>query len=651
MVQRQPCRMQVSINRTAGMCGGSLRPSGALRLVWPSPAPRTGGRGQASTDTCCPSQRQLGRTPRVPPVLATAADASLGDWKRIDDFLDWFKCNGGKLHSCLGIQRTSSGFGVTVESLPDDQSRASSDHEALISVPSKLCINAATAEAHPVSALWSWAWPDQPSNAGGGSGRWRPADADEVLQQSQRLGIDPMGPLRAEQIRVALFLLAESRDPSSWWQPYLLMLPTVEELQRNALFWDDESLYGYYDVALAECALRDQANAQAIYKHFVTPGFPSCCGSLPTLDELKWALAVAESRALFGSFGSGVSYCALLPMIDLVNHGAIPLEEPVAASDDSCVALEGTEVRLQEANCMAVDRGRGVTSLVPIAKGSLRPGVELLHSYNKYAPRWDGVLPAHVSLLSYGFLGSDTPGCTIQSHTMFPKSPHGERMRKDFESEVSGALPWWRPSKNSIRECEKDCAELARDLEGCREGTLEETQLRYRLGKALAVGYEAIARVEANGGPAMDAVVEMGQEGYRSRDPGARLFWRSVLDHRRGLGARQSHQEFPPVPIGSAWASVDQTLGQGSARAAEVVDVDVVEAVVGDSAEQRKAPAEASSFTMEDVVRLLADPETAALMAQPEVQAALQRCTTGQTSMAEEPELQELTRLMGERLQ
>ena len=574
-----------------------------------------------------------------------AAQASLSDCKRIDDFLDWFTCNGGKLHGCLGIQRTSSGFGVTVESLPDHARGASS----LISVPSKLCINAATAEAHPVSALWSWAWPGAD---GGSSGRWRPADADEVLQQSQRFGIDPMGPLRAEQVRVALFLLAESCDPNSWWQPYLRMLPTVDELQRHALFWDDESLYGYYDVALAECALRDQANAQAIYKHFVAPGFPSCCGSLPTLDELKWALAVAESRALYGSFGSGVSYCALLPMIDLVNHGAIPLEDPVA-SEESCVALEGSEAPLQEANCMTVDSGGGATSLVPIAKGALRPGTELLHPYNKYAPRWDGVLPAHVSLLSYGFLGPDTPGCTIQSHTMFPKSPHGERMRKDFENEVNGALPWWRPSKNSIRECEKYCAELARDLEDCREGALEEMQLRYRLGKALAVAYEAISRIEDKGGPALDAVVEMGQQGYRSRDPGARLFWRSVLDHRRGLGARRGQQEFSPVPIESAWAREDQKSPdhQGSVKTAEVVDVEVMEAVVGDGEEKRKASEEeASSITMEDVVRLLADPETAALMAQPAVQEALQRCTTGQTSMAEEPELQELTRLMGERL-
>lgn len=574
------------------------------------------------------------------PAAATSGPAeSLEGYKRLDDFTDWFLSKGGKLHSGLYLCRSAiAGYGLKFTSRPDET------EGSLVEVPSSLRIDAAIAESSPVSGLWRWAYTGGEAAPGGPATRpWQPPDCRELLEQCKLMGADPMGPLRQESVRIALFLLAESCNPSSDWQPYLQMLPTIDEMKGHAAFWGTDELMGFDDVALAHCALLDQATAEGIFRHYVVPGFPSCCGSTPSKEQLQWALAVAESRVLYGDFygsGSQSGYCALLPMIDMVNHASVGL-----------VNGEDAEARGRHANCAVRVEG-GCARLLPIAERSLGKGSELLHAYRSYAPEWDGVMPAHVSLLSYGFLEDDGPSL-IKAHTMFPQSPHGQRMREGLSNEVKNAFPWWRSAIASVKRCEASCSRTVREL---GRGELQGNDLlfaQYKLGQTLAVAFEGIQNLERKkGGEVPHEIVELGKQGYNSIDPGVRFFWRSVLDHRQGKVVRHGCADLPHVPLSRAWVDC---LGDGRADSVQAPrkKIEVVAAEFEEVEETLETNGRVPSkalVSMEDLLGLLGDPEIASVLARPQTQAALKRCSLGESSLASDPDLKEVVEAMQRKL-
>lgn len=125
--------------------------------------------------------------------------------------------------------------------------------------------------------------------------------------------------LASERTVLALALLAERRDPTSRWQPYLAALP---RLPAHPLFHDAAEL-----APLAGSAALDDLHARrsaitADHQALAALAGPGDGAAVPAiaLAELAWARAICASRT-FAVTIDGIASAALIPIADCCDHG------------------------------------------------------------------------------------------------------------------------------------------------------------------------------------------------------------------------------------------------------------------------------------------------------------------------------------------
>ena len=170
-------------------------------------------------------------------------------------FLQWFADNGGKYHGIGLVQTESMGRGVFAEA-------DIAVGDKLIEVPKKLLISIDSLFKDSVD----------PINV-------------RILQSFQT----------DEEILVCFLLIEKHKGISSFWKPYLDVLP---EHVPNLLFYTDSELSLLEDVELKQKAKTSRIQTERKYADFVRIVKTLGIDMTVTLEQYFWAQSIFDSRGL-----------------------------------------------------------------------------------------------------------------------------------------------------------------------------------------------------------------------------------------------------------------------------------------------------------------------------------------------------------------
>jgi len=185
-----------------------------------------------------------------------------------------------------------------------------------------------------------------------------------------------------EDVRLAAEILRDVGNEDGMWPAYRNVLPSRSNLgERLPIFWHEGQLGPFAD-RMPGLAGQVESRRQLLSRAAAALQVP--------LAELTWAHALVSTRAV----GAGIGACAMLPGIDVANHGLKPNAELVVAGEPGIRTGRATVTR----------RGdvweHGTAGL--LALHDISAGEPVRISYGSYANQR--------LLLDYGFdLGSDNP--------------------------------------------------------------------------------------------------------------------------------------------------------------------------------------------------------------------------------------------------
>eukprot|EP00741_Cyanophora_paradoxa_P004348 tig00000792_g4221.t1 len=285
------------------------------------------------------------------PSLTTALNDTISERARaaedIAAFLHWFRSNGGRLHPALVIRAEGEGSSRGVFAKAPIQAG-----EELFHVPGGLMLNCDPDEVRAMRLPGTLAMAPPPGRSS--------------------------GPFEAGLACAAVRLLRESLDNSSFWAPYIRVLPRSLEVPLLEWTLEEVALLADGDPAAAAARLEAARAARAVAAELEAdlPRLAPGAGG----EGLGWALRVAATRAW--------ETCAFLAF-DLANH------HPDTGADVEFPGTAHAGARGFRETCAAAS----ARATAPLAPGSQahafygeRTGAALLLHYGYLPPLRDDVV-------------------------------------------------------------------------------------------------------------------------------------------------------------------------------------------------------------------------------------------------------------------
>lgn len=164
---------------------------------------------------------------------------------------------------------------------------------------------------------------------------------------------------------MALFLISQANNASSFWHPYAAVLPRNVS---TTLVWEPEELL---ELQASDLVSHTAARASAVERNrrALEPQHDDDDGNRIEPSNWSWALSMIWSRSHTVSWPGKQAHGALAPLIDMFNHAAQPNVDG-ASSEDGALVIRAKSL---------LAGGTEVT--VPYGSGRMLPNAQLLLDY------------------------------------------------------------------------------------------------------------------------------------------------------------------------------------------------------------------------------------------------------------------------------